>query len=156
MEENTMCSRAEVEHIVERSTKEVKDAVRDLKSEHTAWQEKLNNGFDKRIAEIATAIVKNEKDSMVRFIGWGGIVGIVGIVYFFGGLTNQVENMQISLQEIKVQQQEVSDLMNKGDRFTTEDANELKGYVDQQDDYIIRLVQDGFTSLERQLEQLQK
>jgi hypothetical protein len=71
--ENTMCSRAEVEHIVERSTKEVKDAVRDLKSEHTAWQEKLNNGFDKRIAEIATAIVKNEKDSMVRFIGWGGI-----------------------------------------------------------------------------------
>ena len=149
-----MCTREQVEHIVEKSTVEVKDAVRDLRREHDTWQRDMATSFDKRISEVATAIFTKEKDSMVRFIGWGGIVTIGTAVWFFGGLTNQVDNMQLSLQEIKSQQAEVTNFMNRGDRFTTEDAGELKGYIDQQDEYILRRVDDGFASLAKQIDNL--
>ena len=120
-----MCSRLEVQEIVDRSTRELHHEFSRLREER-----------DARMVEVANTQISTAKDSMMKFIGWGGIVGIAGAVYFFGGLTNQVENLQQDVREMSLQFQELDDFINSGDRFTLEDGNSLKAYSDQQDNLL--------------------
>lgn len=164
--ENPMCTRSEVEHIVEKSTSELKEAVKELRREHSGWQaqlqtylqteEKRTQDNEKRMLEIASTAVATAKDNFVKYVGWGGLIGIGMVVYFFGGLNSRVENMQVQLGEMQDSQKEVSDFMSNtsGNRFTLDDGNKLKTYVDQSDDLLQRQItnidqtmKDGFSEM---------
>jgi len=138
-----MCSRKEVQEIIDKFERHVDDKFTQLREER-----------DSRMREIAVAEINQAKDNIMKFIGWGGIVGIGAMVYFFGGLTGDVEYLQNELSEIKESQEAVEDFMNRGDRYTSQDGIELKAYVDQQDEYILRRVDDGFESLGDQINRL--
>lgn len=154
MDENTVCTRIDVEHIVEKSTLELKEAVKELRREHGGWQEQLrmymaseekrSQENEKRMVEIATATVVSAKDNIMKFVGWGGIAGIVGVFYFFGGLTNKVDNMSVQLKSLEDSQKGIQDFMTNtnGNRFTLDDGNQLKNYVDQNDNYLQRQITD--------------
>lgn len=143
----SMCKREEVEHIVDKSTKDIRDDIKDLKREHETWQREIASNIDKRIKEIAVAEIRQDREGLVRYVGWGGIVGVAMAVYFFGGLTNQVENLQITMDELKKEQEEFNRFMNSGDRFTAEDGTNLKKYIDQQDTAIMTSMKEGFSEL---------
>ena len=149
-----MCRREEVEHIVEVSTKQVRDDIRDFKREHEGWQREVVAKIEKRMQEIAVSTIRSEKEGFVRYVGWGGVVGIVAAVYFFGGLTNQVENLQVSLDELKEDQAEVNKFMSSGDRFTATDGNTLKDYVDQQDSAMMIQMKEGFSDIKAEIRAL--
>jgi hypothetical protein len=154
MEQEIMCRREEVEHIVEVSTKQVRDDIRDFKREHEGWQREVVAKIEKRMQEIAVSTIRSEKEGFVRYVGWGGVVGIVAAVYFFGGLTNQVENLQVSLDELKEDQAEVNKFMSSGDRFTATDGNTLKDYVDQQDSAMMLQMKEGFSDIKAEIRAL--
>jgi hypothetical protein len=154
MEQEIMCRREEVEHIVEVSTKQVRDDIRDFKREHEGWQREVVAKIEKRMQEIAVSTIRSEKEGFVRYVGWGGVVGIVAAVYFFGGLTNQVENLQVSLDELKEDQAEVNKFMSSGDRFTATDGNTLKDYVDQQDSAMMIQMKEGFSDIKAEIRAL--
>jgi ElaB/YqjD/DUF883 family membrane-anchored ribosome-binding protein len=158
-----MCTRIEVEHIVEKSTTELKEAVKELRREHSGWQAQLQTYLqseekrvqenERRMQEVATAAVSTAKDNFVKYVGWGGIIGIGMVVYFFGGLNSRVETLQVQLSEVQDSQKEVSEFMTNtsGNRFTLDDGNKLKTYVDQSDqllqrqlDNVQQTMKDGF------------
>ena len=149
-----MCRREEVEHIVEVSTKQVRDDIRDFKREHEGWQREVVAKIEKRMQEIAVSTIRSEKEGFVRYVGWGGVVGIVAAVYFFGGLTNQVENLQVSLDELKEDQAEVNKFMSSGDRFTATDGNTLKEYVDQQDSAMMMQMKEPLSDIKAEIRAL--
>lgn len=153
-----MCSRLEVQEIVDRSTRELQEEFSRLREER-----------DSRMVEVANTQINNAKDSMMRFIGWGGVVGIAGVVYFFGGLSSEVANMQGEIEELKdtsvTRHAEVVDkldefqaFMVRGDRFTTYDGDdlrtELREYSDSRDELIIQRLDTGFENLSKQIEDL--
>jgi hypothetical protein len=154
MEQEVMCRREEVEHIVELSTKQVRDDIRDFKREHEGWQREVVAKIEERMKEVAVSVVRGEKEGFVRYVGWGGVVGIVAAVYFFGGLTNQVENLQTSIDEVKIEQEQVNKFMSSGDRFTANDGQTLKEYVDQQDSAMMMQMKEGFSDLKEEIRAL--
>lgn len=142
--EHDMCvERAEVKELTDQLQREMHHEFKSLREER-----------DTRMREIAVSEINIAKDSMMRFIGWGGIVGIGMFVYFFGGLTGDVNYIAQEQTELKQSMSELEKFMNAGDRFTGDDGLELKAYVDQQDDYILRRVDDGFDSLSKQITRL--
>lgn len=138
-----MCTRTEVQDIVDR-------LERELHGEFTRIREER----DARMVEIAQREINLAKDNIMKFVGWGGIVSIVAFVYFFGGMSGEIEHLSEEQNEMKTSLENLENFMNRGDRFTVDDGNDLKVYVDQQDNYILRRVDDGFNSLSNQIEKL--
>lgn len=138
-----MCTRLEVQEIVDRLEREMRSEFSHLRDER-----------DVRMREIATTEINTAKDNAMKFIGWGGIVGVGAVVYFFGGLTNDVQYLQDEISKVETQLVEINNFMNAGDRYTTADGLQLKAYVDQQDEYILRRVEDGFDNLSEQIGRL--
>lgn len=142
-----MCTRQEVRQ-------EVEEAISRLEKEihrefHTVKEER-----DIRIVEIAQREIRSEKESLFKFIGFGGIIFGFSLFYYGGQITGDINYMQQEIEEMNRQLEAVEKFMNAGDRYTSQDGNELKAYVDQQDAYILRRVDDGFDSLSEQIQRL--
>jgi hypothetical protein len=135
-----MCTRTEVHDEIDR-------AVGKLRLD-------LAEQRDERIREIAKATMNEEQEKLWRWIGFGGIAAAVTFVYFFGGLTNDVEHLQNEILTANSSLSEIEDFMNRGDRFTIDDGNDLKQYVDQQDQYTIRVIEQGIQSINNRLDRL--
>jgi hypothetical protein len=138
-----MCTRQEVQEIIDRMEREMHREFKVVKEER-----------DARIIEIAQREIRSEKDSLMKFIGFGGIIFIGSLFYYGGQITGDIAYMQQEMIKINNQLESVEKFMNAGDRYTTSDALELKAYVDQQDDYILRRVDDGFAGLSKQIDQI--
>lgn len=138
-----MCTRAEVQDITDRLEREMHREFKSLKDER-----------DNRIVEIAQREIREEKDSLFKFIGFGGFVFFISLFYYGGQITQDIGYIQTEVLELKSQLEDVNDFMNAGDRYTSKDGLELKNYVDQQDAYILRRVDDGFANISDQIERL--
>lgn len=143
--EDTMCTRSEVQDITDRLEREMHREFKTLREER-----------DLRMVEIAQREINLAKDNIMKFVGWGGIVGVGVFIYFFGGLTGEIAHLSEEQQDIKESMESLESFMNRGDRFTVDDGLELRGYVDQQDEYILRRVDDGFDSLSEQISRMHK
>jgi len=114
-----MCTRSEVHS-------EIREAMSDLRRT-------IANDRDERIAEVAKRIHHEENDKNLRWIGIGGLLAIVSFIYFFGGLTNDVQHLEQQQLQVVSSLDEIEDFMNRGDRFTIDDGASLQQYSDQQD-----------------------
>lgn len=154
MTKDSMCSRAEVQEIIDRTEKEIhrdfigqfgslKDEIKSFKAE-----------FDREMHSIAREEVQSAKEGITKFIGWGGLLTIGSAFWFFSGLQADVRYLQAEMEKTNTKLESVEKFMNSGDRFTANDGEELKGYVDQQDQYILQKVEDGFDSISKQIDNL--
>lgn len=148
--EMNMCNRKDVQEISDRLRSHV--------------DERFDN-MEKRMHEIAASEVRFAKDNFFKYIGWGGVVGIAGLVYFFGGLQTDFENVQEDINSINSQLDKVEVFMSSGDRFTTGDGlsleakledeiNATREYSDNKDELIIQRLDSGFETLSRQLQEI--
>lgn len=142
-----MCSREEVQQIMDAHQKH-----------NDAEFDKLRSERDIRMLEIAKAEISREKGRMMNFIGWGGIVAIGGLFYFFGGQNSAMENITDDIKKLSEQMERVEEFMASGERFTTADGQaqnkELREYSDNGDQLILQRVESGFESISHQIEEL--
>lgn len=143
--EDTMCTRAEVQDIVDRLERELHNEFKHIRDER-----------DARMVEIAQREITLAKDNIMKFVGWGGIASAFAFVYFFGGMSGEIEHLAEEQSQIQESLESLEAFMNRGDRFTVTDGNELKAYVDQQDQYTLRVVEDGFDNIAEQIDRLHK
>ena len=149
-----MCKRSEVQEILDRTEKEIH---RDFLGHFNTLRDEiktLKDNFDKEMHNIARIEVQSAKEGITRFVGWGGLVTLGSAFWFFSGLQADVRYLQSEMEKTNTKLESVEKFMNSGDRFTAQDGTELKGYVDQQDEYIIRRVDDGFAGLSEQIQRL--
>ena len=154
MKRNDMLTRIEVQEIIDRTEKEMH---RDFLGNFNNLREEiksLKSDFDKEMHSIARSEVQAAKENITKFIGWGGLVTIGSAFWFFSGLQADVRYLQSEMEKTNTKLESVEKFMNSGDRFTAQDGNDLKGYVDQQDDYILQKVEDGFDGISKQIDQL--
>ncbi len=154
MTKTNMCSRQEVQDIMDRTEKEIH---RDFSGHFNTLRDEIKSikaEFDRNMHSIAREEVQAAKEGITKFIGWGGLVTIGSAFWFFSGLQADVRYLQAESQKINSKLESVEKFMNSGDRFTAQDGNDLKGYVDQQDEYILTKVEDGFEGISKQIDQL--
>jgi len=149
-----MCTRSEVQEIVDRSYQKLHD---DFKGQLEAISDQLKEfklEREKRMEEIADRKITQAKDNFIRYIGWGGIVGVGMFVYFFGGLTRDVDTMQTQMVQVQESLDEVETFISRGDRFTVDDGKTLQTYSDQQDAMLQRQINDVQTTMKSGFEDL--
>lgn len=140
-----MCTRIEMQEAMDRLEREMLREFKNMKEER-----------ENRTVEIVQREIRQEKDSIMKFIGFGGFIFFISLFYYGGQITGDISYMQQEMGEMKLQLETVEQFMNAGDRYTSKDGLELKAYVDQQDDYILRRVDDGFNSLSEQISRLEQ
>jgi len=136
-EDMSHITRSEVQDIVDRSTKELHDDLKRMREER-----------EKYMQQIARDEVNSARSEIMKFFGWGAIATLGAGLYFFGGLTGDVETLQRDVSEMTTTLKEFNDFMNRGDRFTVQDAQALQNYSDQQD----RLLGDQDERLQTQID----
>ena len=148
--EDTMCiSRQDVQDIVDRSTRELHEDLNAMKSDREAIMQR-----------IARDEVRKEKDSVVKFFGFGGLVAALTLVWYGGGITNDVDHLQgqVEIMSAQITKLDTTLVNTTTKTFTSEDSEELRKeirtYVDQQDEFILRRVEDRLATLSQQLELL--
>jgi hypothetical protein len=154
MNKEDMATRMEVQDIIDRTEKEIH---RDFSGHFNTLREEIKNikvDLDRDMHSIAREEVQHAKEGITKFIGWGGILTIGSAFWFFSVLQADVRYLQAETEKTNAKLEAVEKFMNSGDRFTAEDGNELKGYVDQQDEYILQKVEDGFEAISKQIEKL--
>ena len=142
-----MCTRNEVKDLLQEATKILSDDIANLRRERRDDM--------KRVAheEIQTA-----KEGFFKYVGFGGLVTVVVFVYYFGGLTGDVENLKDDMTDISESMVALDEFMNKGDRFTTSNGLDLKNYSDQNDvilqkqiDSNTTLIREGFADMKAEI-----
>lgn len=147
---NHMCiNRQEVERIIDQSTNALTKAIADLDKAQEKELEDLKTSSEKRMAELAQQKVTEAKDGVLKYIGFGGLIAICTFIYFIGGLTNQVENLQSDLTK-------VTEELGKGGRFTLDDGTKLKQYTDQQDQYLQKQVDSLQASVDKGFDEVKE
>jgi len=138
-----MCTRTEVKDLLEEATKTLSDDIANLRRER---REDM-----KRVAheEIQTA-----KEGFFKYVGFGGLVTVVAFVYYFGGLTGDVENLKDDMTDITKSMTALDDFMNKGDRFTVSNGTDLKNYSDQNDFILQKQIDTNAASIRQGFEDI--
>lgn len=145
MEEN-MCTRAEVEHIVDKSTEDIHRHIN-----------RFEETREKEMRQIAKDEVGTSVSKVVQWVGIGGLFAIVSFIWFFSGLNSDVDYLTQEMAQVNSNITDITNFMNRGDRFTIEDGNNLKGYVDQQDAYVQRQIDtlsDGQDGIKKTLDEI--
>ena len=154
-----MCTRQEVRE-------EVSGEVNRLEIEMHREFKLLKEDTEKRIAEVARAEIRVEKDNITKFVGFGGLVTVAIAFMYFGNLNADLAYLQNSQDNMQDSIEAVEAFVNRGDRFTVEDGQVLKGYIDtevtrareeasQRDETIMKSMEDGFSSLDDRFDRLE-
>lgn len=144
--EEKMCTREEVERVVDRSSSEIHKHIN-----------RFEETRDRDMKIIAKAEVTSSVTKVVQWIGVGGFIAIISFIWFFSGLNSDVNHLSGEMSSVSDSIEEVTSFMNRGDRFTIEDGNGLKSYVDQQDEFVQRQVDTlsaGQTSIKDTLDEI--
>lgn len=141
-----MCTRAEVEHIVDKSTEDIHRHIN-----------RFEETREKEMRQIAKDEVGTSVSKVVQWVGIGGLFAIVSFIWFFSGLNSDVDYLTQEMAQVNSNITDITNFMNRGDRFTIEDGNNLKGYVDQQDAYVQRQIDtlsDGQDGIKKTLDEI--
>lgn len=141
-----MCTKQDVQEIVNKAQEHNDDQFQKIRKER-----------DERVLEIVKSEISNEKSRFLQYIGFGGLITVGGLFYFFGQQNSNLNALSTDLSEISVQMTSVEGFMSSGDRFTTGDGQDLeknlREYSDNKDELIIQRVESGFSEISRQIQE---
>jgi hypothetical protein len=115
---------------------------------------------DRMVLETVENKINAMKTSLLQWIGFGGIVFVAGIVFYFGSLGEKVEYHSKVVNDFQV-------FMASGERFTRNDGVVMETrtitYIDQQNaaqdariNRIEDVVKEGFADIKKELREMSK
>ena len=138
-----MCTKKEVSELLEEATKTLSDDIANLRRERRDDMRRVAH------EEIQTA-----KEGFFKYVGIGGFIAVGSFVYFFGGLTGDVENLKDDMTDITKSMVALDDFMNRGDRFTVNNGDDLKNYSDQNDVLLQKQIDTNADSIRQGFEDI--